>query len=88
MTGCFINNVPCAAGSSTAFSAITGGTNASAAMVVGTGASLGVSGSGTIAATSLPASGLTGTLLAAQFPALTGDVTTVSWVAGNHLSDG
>ena len=78
MTGCFINNVPCAAGSSTAFSAITGGTNASAAMVVGTGASLGVSGSGTIAATSMPASGLTGTLLAAQFPALTGDVTTVA----------
>ncbi len=78
MTGCFINNVPCAAGSSTAFSAITGGTNASAAMVVGTGASLGVSGSGTIAATSMPTSGLTGTLLAAQFPALTGDVTTVA----------
>ena len=78
MTGCFINNVPCAAGSSTAFSAITGGTNASAAMVVGTGASLGVSGSGTIAATSMPASGLTGTLLAAQFPALTGDVTTAA----------
>ncbi len=78
MTGCFINNVPCAAGSSTAFSPITGGTNASAAMVVGTGASLGVSGSGTIAATSMPASGLTGTLLAAQFPALTGDVTTAA----------
>ena len=35
-----------------AFSAITNGTNSTAAMVVGTGASLAVSGSGTIAATS------------------------------------
>ena len=60
MTGCFINNVPCAAGSSVAWSAITGGTNTSAAMVVGTGASLATSGSGTITATALPVSGLTG----------------------------
>ena len=60
MTGCYINNVACAAGSSTAFSAITGGTNTSAAMLVGTGASLGAAGSGTIAATSAPLAGLTG----------------------------
>src|ERR1035438_5021924 len=39
-------------GASGAFNAITGGTNTTAAMVVGTGGSLGVSGSGTIAATS------------------------------------
>lgn len=38
---------------SAAFSSLTGGTNASAAMVVGTGASLTVSGSGTINATTL-----------------------------------
>lgn len=38
---------------SAAFSTITGGTNSSAAMVVGTGASLGATGSGTIAATGL-----------------------------------
>ena len=44
---------------SAAFNTITAGTNASAAMVVGTGSSLGTSGSGTIAATSLPFSGLT-----------------------------
>lgn len=41
--------------SSAAFSAITSGTNTTAAMLVGTGASLGVTGSGTIAATSLSA---------------------------------
>jgi hypothetical protein len=38
-------------GGSSAFNAITGGTNTTAAMVVGTGGSLAVSGSGTIAAT-------------------------------------
>jgi len=47
---------------STAFSAITGSTNTTAAMVVGTGASLATSGTGTIAATSAPYSGLTGTV--------------------------
>ena len=44
------------------FASLLGGTNTSAAMVVGTGASLGVSGSGTIAATSAPYSGLTGSV--------------------------
>jgi hypothetical protein len=48
--------------SSTAFSALTGSTNTTAAMVIGTGASLGVTGSGTIAATSAPYSGLTGSV--------------------------
>ena len=45
-------------GGGTAFSAITNGTNTAAAMVVGTGASLGVSGTGTIAATSVAFSGV------------------------------
>ena len=43
---------------SAAFNTITNGTNSSAAMVVGTGSSLGVSGTGTIAATSTPFSGV------------------------------
>lgn len=52
---------PCGgSGGSSAFNALTSGTNTTAAMVVGTGATLGVSGSGTIAATSVPLSGLTG----------------------------
>ena len=42
-----------AGGGGAAFSALTGGTNSSAAMVVGSGASLATSGTGTIAATSL-----------------------------------
>ena len=63
-------------GGSSVFSAITSGTNTTAAMVVGTGASLTASGSGVIAATTMPTSGLSGTILAAEFPALTGDVTT------------
>lgn len=50
-------------GGSSAFSALTSSTNTTAAMVVGTGASLATSGSGTLAATSVtgqtfPASGL------------------------------
>jgi hypothetical protein len=43
---------PCGSGGTGAFSALTSGTNTTAAMLVGTGASLGVTGSGTIAATS------------------------------------
>lgn len=46
-----IGNAP--SGGSTAFSALTGSTNTTAAMLVGTGASLGVTGSGTIGATTL-----------------------------------
>ena len=44
-------------GSSAAFSALTAGTNTTAAMVVGTGASLSVTGSGTITATALTTNG-------------------------------
>jgi len=56
----------CGSGGSNAFSAITSSTNTGAAMVVGTGASLGFTGAGTIAATSVsgfsPASGKTLTI--------------------------
>jgi hypothetical protein len=51
---------PSGGGGSSAFSAITGDTNTSASMVVGTGASLAASGSGAITATAAPVSGLTG----------------------------
>jgi hypothetical protein len=47
-----------AGASSVPFSGITGGTNTTAAMVVGTGASLAASGSGAIGATSVPFSGI------------------------------
>lgn len=45
---------PCGAGGST-FTALTSGTNTTAAMLVGTGATLGPTGSGTLTATSLNA---------------------------------
>ena len=44
-----------------AFGSLTGGTNTGAVMVVGTGASLAASGTGTITATGVPASGITAT---------------------------
>lgn len=47
-------------GGSSAFSSLTSGTNTTAAMVVGSGATLGVTGSGTITATAAPWAGLTG----------------------------
>jgi hypothetical protein len=50
-----------AAGGSAAFSAITSGTNTTAAMVVGTGASLATSGSGSISATALNGTAFSGT---------------------------
>ena len=49
---------------SSAFSAITGSTNTTAAMIVGSGASLAASGTGTITATAVAAAALTGTALA------------------------
>ena len=63
----------CGAGSggsgSSAWSSLTPGTNTAGAFVLGTGASLAASGSGTIAATSVPASGVSGTLAASNLPA-------------------
>jgi hypothetical protein len=47
-------------GGSPAFNTITSGTNTTAAMVVGTGASIAASGSGTITATAAPLSGISG----------------------------
>jgi hypothetical protein len=47
-------------GGSGAFSGISSGTNTSAAMLVGSGATFGPTGSGTITATSLPVGGLSG----------------------------
>jgi hypothetical protein len=57
-----------ASGGSSAFSTLSGGTNTSATMVVGSGASLAPVGSGTITATSVPFSGVTGTPSTSQVP--------------------
>jgi hypothetical protein len=54
-TGCWAPLGGTGSGGSTAFSALTGGTNTSAAMIIGSGASLSSTGSGTIAATSATA---------------------------------
>lgn len=69
----------CGSGGSSAFSSLTGGTNTGAAMIVGTGASLAASGSGTIASTSVPAAGVASGALANGMTATTqtvGDNTT------------
>jgi hypothetical protein len=52
----------------TVFSALSSATNTTAAMVVGTGSSLSTSGTGTIAATSVPFTGVTGVATVAQLP--------------------
>lgn len=52
-TGTGQGNLASSGGGSSAFSSLTGGTNTAAAMVIGTGASLNFSGSGTINASSL-----------------------------------
>lgn len=85
-------NLEASGGASVAFTAITSGTNAAAAMVVGTGSSLAASGSGSITATAMPASGLTGTTLPAGI--VTSSLTTVGtigtgvWNAGAVTSSG
>ncbi len=48
----------CSGSASTAWSALTPGTNTEGAFLIGTGSSLAASGTGTIAATSVPAAGL------------------------------
>lgn len=59
-TGGALTTSGCTGGGSSAFSALTSSTNTTAAMVVGTGASLTTSGSGTITATAVPVTGITG----------------------------
>jgi hypothetical protein len=70
-----VNGQSCALGGSctitvgsSAFSSLTSGSNTTAAMVVGSGGSLAASGTGTIAATSVPFTGVTGTATVAQLP--------------------
>jgi hypothetical protein len=55
-------------GGSAAISELTGGTNTTAAMVIGSGASLTATGTGSIVATSVPWSGLTGSPSTMQAP--------------------
>lgn len=76
-------NVPSyTGGGASAFSAITTGTNATA-LLMGTGGSLGTSGTGTITATAMPWTGLSGSVPVLALPSgstaitqLSGDVTT------------
>lgn len=61
ITGTWPNQtITASATGATAFSALTGSTNTTAAMVVGTGASIATTGSGAIAATAAPVAGITG----------------------------
>ncbi len=84
-----------------AFSSITSATNTGAAMVVGTGASLGAGGSGTIAATAAPFSGISagtntaalvvgssGTLGAAGSGTITATAVPASGITGTTLASG
>jgi hypothetical protein len=77
-SGTTVNGQSCALGGSctisagsSAFSSVTSGSNTTAAMVMGSGSALSASGTGTIAATSVPFAGVTGTASAAQLPAAT-----------------
>ncbi|GAC1700206.1 MAG: hypothetical protein NVS9B4_01180 [Candidatus Acidiferrum sp.] len=71
INGAWVGADAAGGGGSTLFSALTGSTNTTAAMVIGTGASLAATGSGTIAATSA-----TNATSATSFSgALAGDVT-------------
>lgn len=60
ISGGWPNQTINSSGGAIGFGTLTSGTNTGAAMVVGSGASLGVTGSGTITATSMPGTGITG----------------------------
>jgi hypothetical protein len=77
---CTAGNAVCATGAP-AFSAITSGTNTTAAMVIGSGASLGVSGSGTNAATSVGGITVSGTPSSGNVLTATSS-TAADWAAG------
>jgi hypothetical protein len=83
------NNAANTSGSagSVLFSGVTGATNTNA-LIVGTGGSLTTSGSGTITATSAPASGITGTTLASNVvsSSLTGVGTLTSGSIGSGFT--
>lgn len=69
ITGTWPNQtITASATAATAFSALTSATNTVAAMICGTGCSMGTSGGGTIIATSAPFTGLSGNLGLTQGP--------------------
>jgi len=78
-----------AGGSGTpSFTAITSGTNTTAAMTVGSGASLAAAGSGSITATAVPASGLTGQVSGANGGTGVNNGTSTITVGGNVTFSG
>ena len=79
-------NIPQYSATTLAFSGLQSGTNTVGAMVVGSGATLSASGAGTIAATSVPASGISGTISATNLPAFTGDATSTAGTSALTLA--
>jgi hypothetical protein len=86
---------PCSSGGggSSAFSALTSSTNTTAAMLIGTGASLAATGAGTIAATSVPVTGVSGLTFSgntAKAASSTGTLTAsdcAKWDANGNIID-
>jgi hypothetical protein len=84
---------PCGSSSGGSFNTLTGGTNTSAALVIGSGASLAATGSGSIAATSVPVGGVSSlsfTGNTTKAASSTGTVTTsdcAKWDANGNIID-
>ena len=81
-------NISASGGGSSSFNAITSGTNTTATMTVGTGASILTSGSGTIAATSVPASGIGSGTASINISGNAATVTTNANLTGDVTSSG
>lgn len=76
---CQANGTNCPASGSSAFSAITSGTNNTAAMLVGSGSTLGIAGSGQIQATQLNAVQISSTVPSAGQTLTTTSPTAATW---------
>lgn len=74
--------VPDATGGSSAFNAITSGTNSTASMIVGTGAAIAVTGTGTIQSTTIRNVAVSSTPPSAGQTLVASSSTTASWQSG------